>query len=192
MPADRHPVDTTDPQAAARLLRDLCGNFPTGVTVVTSLDGEAPRGVTVNSFTSVSLTPPLVLVCIDHRSSSARSIAQSGAFCVHFLTGEQWEWALGFARPGDDKFDGIDWERGRVVREHRDVEVAALECRLVSHHDGGDHAIFVGQVEASHAEAVADGVLGFFRGRLVRIDGQVGLFPEVLDLPAESLIGSLW
>jgi flavin reductase (DIM6/NTAB) family NADH-FMN oxidoreductase RutF len=177
----------------SRLLRRLCGNFPTGVTVVTSLGADdMPRGVTVNSFTSVSLSPPLVLVCIDTRSSSVRSINEGRAFGVHFLTSEQWEWAYQFARPGEGKFDAIEWRRGETRVPLLPQFAVALECELVAEYAGGDHAILVGGVKATHIDEGVDGVLGFFQGRFIRIDSRMGLFREMEDLPSADLLGAYW
>jgi flavin reductase (DIM6/NTAB) family NADH-FMN oxidoreductase RutF len=181
---------TEDP---GKVLRRLCGKFPTGVTVVTSLGADGrPSGVTVNSFTSVSLSPPLVLVCIDTRSSSVRTIVEAGSFGVHFLASDQWEWARRFARPGDDKFDSIAWSPSEVGVPLLPVFAAALECRLVAEYAGGDHAIFVGEVEATHADENVDGVLGFFQGRFIRIDSRSGLFREMQDVPPADLLGAYW
>jgi flavin reductase (DIM6/NTAB) family NADH-FMN oxidoreductase RutF len=175
------------------LLRRLFGKFPTGVTVVTSLGTDGlPRGVTVNSFTSVSLSPPLVLVCIDTRSSSVRSIVEGNGFAVHFLSSEQWQWARLFAKPGEGKFDSIQWSRSEVGVPLLPEFAAALDCELVAEYAGGDHAIFVGEVKATHARDGVDGVLGFFQGRFIRIDSRSGLFREIQDVPPADLLGAYW
>lgn len=180
-----------EPAQAARVLREVCANFPTGITIVTSCYDEGPKGITVNSFTSVSLEPPLVLVCIDRRSSSCASIAASGRFAVHFLAADQFSWARLFARPGDGKFDGLAWTVGDHGVPLLPRFAAALECELVSEYEGGDHAIFVGEVKSSHAGDRGGAVLGFFRGRFVRVDRELGLFEEVIR-PGDGVIGMQW
>lgn len=186
-------LEASDSAQAARVLRTVCANFPTGVTVVTSMksDGQ-PRGITVNSFTSVSLSPPLVAVCIDKRSSSCRSIAEARSFAVHFLSSEQWESALVFARPGDQKFEGVDWSLGAQNVPLLDRFVAALECKVIAEHPGGDHVIVVGEVTASYLGDASDGVLGFFRGRFVRIDSELGLFRPIPYSPMADRTGMEW
>ncbi|WP_170837770.1 flavin reductase family protein [Streptomyces sp. TP-A0874] len=172
--------------AVGPVLRNAWSNFPTGVTIVTSHDpvSDKPKGITVNSFTSVSLDPPLVLVCVDNRSSSCESITRSGYFGVHFLMSQQWETALAFARPDAPKFESLSWSTSEDGVPILDDFVVAMECELADQYPGGDHTIMMGRVKAAHLREVNEGVLGFFHGRFVRLDHGTKLFPEVANLLA--------
>ena len=141
--ADRPPSKSS---FSEREFRDALGQFVTGVTVVTtrSEDG-APLGVTINSFTSVSLRPPMVLFCLDARSRYLDAFAQAGCFAVHVLAADQRDWSVRFAGSGD-RWDGLgstSWETGAPIIEGC---LGVFECRLAAIHDGGDHKIFLGDV----------------------------------------------
>jgi flavin reductase (DIM6/NTAB) family NADH-FMN oxidoreductase RutF len=179
-------------EGVANVLRQAWSNFPTGVTVVTSMDDNVPKGITVNSFTSVSLEPPLVLVCIDNRSSSRDSITDAGFFGVHFLMSQQWGTAMAFARPDASKFDGLAWSESDNGIPLLDDFVVAMECALVEQHLSGDHTIMLGKVKAVHIREMSEGVLGFFHGRFVRLDRGTRLFPEVADLVGLNSSGLDW
>lgn len=163
----------------ADVLRQAWSNFPTGVTIVTSRGEAGPKGITVNSFTSVSLDPPLVLVCVDNRSSSIESITTARFFGIHFLMSQQWELALAFARPDSTKFDGLAWTESDDGIPLLEDFVVAMECELVEPLPGGDHTIMVGQVKAVHIREMSEGVLGFFHARFVRLDRGTRLFADV-------------
>lgn len=144
--------------------RNVLGAFPTGVTVVTSRDGEgAPLGLTVNSFTSVSLDPPLVLVCIDRNANSHDPLLAAGVFTVNVLSARQ-EWlAARFAlEPGDQRFDGVAWEEGPHGTPVLEGVSAWLACSLTEAHLAGDHTILIGHVDDLHAGP--DPALVFYRG----------------------------
>ncbi|OQO92568.1 flavin reductase family protein [Saccharomonospora piscinae] len=147
--------------------RGVLGKFATGVTVVTA-GPEMPRGMTVNAFSSVSLQPPTILVCVQRSSSMHQAILANDAFAISVLSAEQ-EWiARHFAnraRPrGEAEFAAIDWVTGRHtgVRLIADA-VAWIECRLAEVYDGGDHSIFLGSVLAIECGTVSDPLL-FFSG----------------------------
>jgi flavin reductase (DIM6/NTAB) family NADH-FMN oxidoreductase RutF len=126
-----------------RRLRNCFGQFPTGVTVVTyEADGE-PRGATVNSFTSVSIDPPLLLVSLA-RSARSCSALPDRPFTVNVLAEDQLDLALHFAGRTRAGFE-VPWVDGAAVPRLRDV-VAWFECRPWNHYDGGDHELFVGEV----------------------------------------------
>jgi flavin reductase len=135
--------------ADAATLRRAFGTFATGVTVVT-VGGRTPHGMTANSFTAVSLRPPLVLVCIDRRADMHRRICL-GYFGVSVLAAGQEELARHFAdlhRPsGAAQFDGIPCERGPLTGAPLiKGAVAHFECELWRTCDGGDHTIFIGRL----------------------------------------------
>lgn len=165
--ASRRERDARTETSAGRALRDALGEYATGVTVVTALDaGGGLCGLTANSFTSVSLEPPLVLVCIAHGSRTYASLRERGCFAVHILGREQEALARDFAARGGMRADRCRWlvnERGFPVLE---TCLTTLECRLFNEHAGGDHAIVVGEVERLSRAASGEPLL-FHRGRLL-------------------------
>ena len=121
--------------------------FATGVTVVLTRDAAgAPVGLTVNAFTSVSLDPPLVLICVDVRSDAHDPIAASGIFGVSVLSETQEDVSRRFAWRGPDKFQGVVLEHGETGALLVPGATAHLECTVVEAHRAGDHTIYVGQV----------------------------------------------
>ncbi|MBI3455438.1 MAG: flavin reductase family protein [Candidatus Rokubacteria bacterium] len=123
-------------------------HFPAGVTVVTTRDAEGhPCGLTASAFTSVSLDPPLVLVCIDHVATAYHAFVEYGWFAVNMLGKSQEHLSRQFAASAGDKFAGVAFHEGRARLPILEDVVAALECRVVHRYAGGDHTIFVGQVE---------------------------------------------
>ena len=151
------------------MLRRVLGRFATGVTVVTTGSVDDPHGMTVNSFTSVSLDPPLVLICVDHRRASHERIRRAGRFAVSVLSAEQQPLSEYFARQRAALADGaLKLFAGRTGLPLIEGALAHLECRVVATFPGGDHSIFVGEVE--HA-AVGEGgsPLIFFEGRYHRL-----------------------
>lgn len=132
----------------SRVLRDALGHYPTGVTVVTAPDVEEDRyvGVTVNSFSSVSLDPPLILWSLDREAQCRSAFERSGHFAVNMLSSEQRLIASHFARKQADKFDGLEVTTGAAGAPLLDSCVARFQCRTEQMLDGGDHLIFVGTV----------------------------------------------
>jgi flavin reductase (DIM6/NTAB) family NADH-FMN oxidoreductase RutF len=121
--------------------------FATGVTVVLTRDAAgAPAGLTVNAFTSVSLDPHLVLICVDSRSDAHDPLAQSGIFGISVLSETQEDISRRFAWRGAEKFEGLVLEHGETGALLVPGAVAHLECRVVAAHRGGDHTIYVGDV----------------------------------------------
>ncbi|MCC5578421.1 MULTISPECIES: flavin reductase family protein [Microtetraspora] len=131
-----------------RSLRDALGQFATGVAVVTTATPCGERaGVTVNSFTSVSLDPPLVLWCLSLRAPSEPVFRRAGRFVVNILAADQDELSQRFATPLPDKFAGVETRLTRSGLPVLPGTVAYFACRTLTAHDGGDHRIFVGEVE---------------------------------------------
>jgi flavin reductase (DIM6/NTAB) family NADH-FMN oxidoreductase RutF len=129
--------------------RAAMAQFATGVTIVTTRDEAGHRfGLTVNAFASVSLEPPLVLVCIDNRSDAHRGFQASGVFGISVLGERQEEWSRRFATPGPDKWTGVTFETGAAGVALIPGALAHVECRVVAAHPAGDHTIYVGQVES--------------------------------------------
>lgn len=148
----------------ALAFRQVMGTFPTGVTVVAALDGAgAPVGLTVNAFTSVSLEPPLVLVCIDRGASSHDVLLEAGSFTVSILAAEQEPLAKRFAvDPSAERFDGVAWRPGPTGAPVLEGAAGWLACTVDAVHPGGDHTILVGRVQGGEGEDGA--ALVFHRG----------------------------
>lgn len=159
--AVRHPLSTV----AAGDLRATLGCFPTGVAVITTTtDKGEPIGVTVNSFSSVSLEPPLILWSLARKAWSMSHFVAARGFVVNILAADQHEVCRVFSRNVDDRFAGIAWHRGLDGAPVLDGTVATLQCRQWARYDGGDHEIFVGHVLDCRSEG--HDPLMFCRGRL--------------------------
>lgn len=145
--------------ATTEMIRDFraaLGNFATGVTIVTTVDGDnEPVGVTASSFNSVSLDPPLVLWSLAKSAKSREAFCSSGHFAIHILTAGQEELSNRFAQSGTDKFAGSQWSTGTlgspVLAEH----AAVFECSTRHQYEGGDHIILVGEVHSFDAREEA-------------------------------------
>lgn len=154
VPDDRPSSDPGSPRADPPLpftaleLRAALGQFATGVTIITTREaGGRPVGLTANSFNSVSLEPPLILWSLARRSSSLAAFIAGSHFSVNVLTAEQRPLAERFASKAADRFDGVPWRAGEGGAPVLDGVAAVFECRHHSHHEAGDHIIFIGQVE---------------------------------------------
>jgi 3-hydroxy-9,10-secoandrosta-1,3,5(10)-triene-9,17-dione monooxygenase reductase component len=140
----------------AATFRHALSRFPSGVTVVTVRDDSGrDYGMTVSAFASLSLRPPLVLVCIGDDATIAGAVAAAGHFAVSVLSEDQQTLAGRFAQTGEDRFAGTAVLRGTTGIALIDGAAAHLECAIVARHRGGDHTIVVGEVLA--ATAVQDG-----------------------------------
>jgi len=147
--------------------RRVMGHFATGVTVVASRkpDGE-PVGLTVSAFTSVSLEPPLILICLHRDAGAHDSLLQAGHFGVSLLTADHEELALKFSRADpDDRFRDLTVVDGPLGSPLIQGALAWLECRVSQAHTGGDHSIIVAEVV--ECEAGDGDPLLFFRGSLM-------------------------
>lgn len=132
--------------------RRVMGHFASGVTVVTVCREGTCHGITVSSFCSLSLEPPLVLICIDRRYSSHEKIQQSEVFAINILA-EDGEWlSRHFASREADKFAKVGYRTGESGAPLLNDALASIECRLVEQLPGGDHTIFVGEVLAMAAQ----------------------------------------
>ncbi len=131
-----------------RALRTALGCFATGVAIMTTLSPEGrPVGLTANSFASVSLDPPLVLWSLSRTTPSFAGFEAADRFAVNVLTSAQLGLAERFARRGIDKFEGVHWQAGLAGLPLIGGALAQFECRLAARHEGGDHRIYVGEVE---------------------------------------------
>ena len=150
--------------------RKVLGHFAAGVTVITTADGEGrPTGLTATAFTSVSLEPPLILVCVSHKSQSYGALLERGQFAVNFLRHEQEDISKRFATQRLDKFDGVPYRMSPLELPILTEALAHIECVTVSRHIEGDHTILVGRVEAS-GTAAGEPLL-YFRGQYARLGG---------------------
>lgn len=152
-----------------RTLRDALGCFATGVTVVTCVgDDGRPAGLTVNSFTSVSLDPPLLLVCLAKQAASAAPLTQADSFAVNVLQTGQQPASIRFATRDEDRFGTTPWSRGEGGAPILEESLGVFECERYAVHDGGDHHILVGKVVKASFDASLDPLL-FFRGSYRRL-----------------------
>lgn len=148
--------------------RAVLGRFASGVTVVTTIDAEnRPRGLTVSAFSSISLDPPLIAVSIDCGTTSHAAITHRGTFVVNILADDQEVLSRHFASATTDKFEGIAFTSGLEGIPVLTGTLGTLECRTKHVYDGGDHTIFVAEVEQAR---IADGgPLLYFRGGYARL-----------------------
>lgn len=145
--------------------RQVLGNYPTGVCVITALNGgNAPVGMVVGTFTSVSLDPPLVGFLPDKRSSSWPQIEAAGHFCVNVLASDQMALCRQLAASGPDKFSGVEYTVSRHNLPVLGGAMVSIECQLHSVTDAGDHWFVLGHVLGLEAHREADPML-FFKGR---------------------------
>jgi flavin reductase (DIM6/NTAB) family NADH-FMN oxidoreductase RutF len=153
----------------ARTLRDAMGCFATGVTIITAhaADGK-PIGLTANSFTSVSLDPPLLLVCIANNAGSAEVLRSADSFAVNVLQIGQQPVSNLFAGKGEDRFAGTRWEVGEYGAPILPSSLGIFECKRHALHEAGDHFLLVGQVEKASFEPRRDPLL-YFRGKYRRL-----------------------
>ena len=152
-----------------RTLRDALGCFATGVPVVTCLGADdAPAGLTVNSFTSVSLDPPLLLVCLKKTASSAPALTRANCFAINVLQTGQQPASIRFAAKGEDRFGTTRWSCGEGGAPILAESLCVFECERHAVHDGGDHHILVGRVVKASFDASLDPLL-YFRGRYRRL-----------------------
>ena len=165
-----------DPEhvAAARRFRDVLGRFASGVTVVTGMSNGAPVGMTCQSFSSVSLEPPLVVFIPAKSSRAWPQIQRSGKFCVNFLAADQAGLSNTMASRGVDKFADVKWtpspETGSPVL---DGALAQVDCSIHAVHEAGDHYLVVGRVLdlVAHDDGEREPLL-FYRGEYRSTDAR--------------------
>ena len=162
-----HGLD--DPVINQARYRQVLGHFATGVTVVTGLHQGTPIGLSVSSFTSVSLDPPLVGFCVARRSRTWPRMRAGRGFCVNVLAEDQEAISRVFATTGSDKFRGIGWRPAPSGAPILAGVLAWIDCRLEAEHDGGDHVLVLGRVRELDV-AHEGGPLIFYRGGYGRIE----------------------
>lgn len=144
-----------------RELRNCFGKFPTGVTIVSWFDGSVQKGITVNSFTSVSLDPPLALVSI-HKEAKACTSMKDKAFTINVLSDEQESIAWQFAGSKQEILE-IDWDN-KGISPKINGSVAWMECKPWREYDAGDHVLFIGEIQELHSEDLE--ALTFYQGKM--------------------------
>ena len=158
------PPESPHHPPTAEAFRRACGRFATGVAIATTMDsGGTPCGLTISSFSSVSLDPPLVLFCIDRASQVLGAFEQAESFVINILDHSQRELSQRFATRQDDRFGGIAFRRGVSGAPVIPHSLAVIECRRQRVLDGGDHRIFLGEVLS--IDAVDGDPLLYFAGR---------------------------
>ena len=151
---------------SASNLRKVMSHYLTGVTIVTVIKPDGtPYGLTVNSFNSVSLAPPLILWSLDNKNSKMSLFKNTAGYAINIMAADQTDLCRRFARKDDDRFVDVDWTFGTSGQPLITHALAHVECRPWQTYAGGDHTIFVGEV--IHAIRVSDRpAAAFFRGRL--------------------------
>jgi 3-hydroxy-9,10-secoandrosta-1,3,5(10)-triene-9,17-dione monooxygenase reductase component len=160
------PLPSDDPEALsdARHFRDVLGRFCTGVTVVTSMSNGVPVGMTCQSFSSVSLSPPLVLFCPAKTSRAWPQMQRAGFFCVNLLADGQHEISTRMATKGVEKFDGVTWSPSSTGAPLLDGILGYVDCTIQAVHEAGDHYVVIGSVQ-DLGYGDAEEPLLFFRGK---------------------------
>ncbi|MBT2336405.1 flavin reductase [Variovorax paradoxus] len=180
-------------------LRQLLGCFPTGVAVITTCTPEGqPAGLTCNSFSSVSLEPPLVLFSLRKASRLLPTFQTANGFVINILSEQQDALSGRFASSRiEDKFDGVAWRAGRLGMPLIDDCLASFECRVHATHEAGDHVIFIGEVKHLSAGA-PEQALVFYKGAymmlaesLRKLVVQGGLGDADIDEAYRTLYGTL-
>ncbi len=170
-----------------RALRHAFGAFMTGVTVVTAMDADgAPLGFTANSFTSVSLDPPLVLVCLAKSSQNFDALTNAAGFAVNVLAESQIAISNTFARPVDDRFIDVEWHMGEIGSPILRGVSAWFDCHMHNIVDAGDHVIMIGRVGAFDTSTRPG--LGYARGAYVTPTKTAEVLEEQSNLFVSALI----
>lgn len=173
MPRVRRPY-AAEVNVSTAEFRTVMGQFATGVTVVTTLDGDRPQGITVNALASVSLEPPLVMIALDRKRFIVPAIEASRRFAVNVLDEDQ-QWlsdcfAGASVTPSRDAFCGAAWHPGDTGLPLLDGAIASLECVVEDRFTVGDHHLYVGRVEGLGLERPDAPPLLYLRRRYLRIE----------------------
>lgn len=149
--------------------RATLGRFASGITIITACDAEGRDvGMTVSAFSSLSLTPPLVLICIDNAASVAPVLEHCETFAVNILADDQEELSRRFAKRELNRFEGVPVTRGELGVALLDGALANLECRVSARQPGGDHTILIGEVKAANLREGEP--LLYYRGAYRRLE----------------------
>lgn len=186
----------TDPSAPVvapldqSVFRDVIGRFASGVTVISTRVGDQDLGTTASAVSSLSMDPPMLLICMNRTSETGRAIAETGRFVVNILGESQADVATRFARKGPDKFDGVEIDRGLAGLPRIARALGHLECRVAETATGGTHWVFLSHVES--ASATEGSPLTYYRGRFGRFDdvAQEAAYRQVRRLVMDRAIAA--
>ncbi|RJS61835.1 flavin reductase family protein [Bacillus sp. PK3_68] len=143
--------------------RNVIGHFTSGVSIITVRDEEVDYGITASAVSSVSLDPPMLLICANRSTGTCHAISKKGSFTVNILAEQQSELAMQFARANTEKFKGVEMSYGELGNPVLNGTLAQVECRVVEEVAGGTHSVFLAEVQKANAE---DGnPLAYFRGK---------------------------
>jgi flavin reductase (DIM6/NTAB) family NADH-FMN oxidoreductase RutF len=148
--------------------REVISHFASGVTVITALHGRRSFGTTASAVTSLSLEPPMLLICMNKQSETGRAVAASKHFGVNILGANQVDLAERFAQKGGDKFAGVPVTPGKWGEPLFDDALATLECRVAEETTGGTHYVFLAEVDGGAARGGAP--LAYFKGEFGRLE----------------------
>jgi flavin reductase (DIM6/NTAB) family NADH-FMN oxidoreductase RutF len=148
--------------------REVISHFASGVTVITAVHDGRPFGTTASAVSSLSLEPPMLLVCMNKQSETGRAVAESKRFGVNILGAHQVDLAKRFAQKGSDKFAEVPVTPGKSGEPLFEEALATLECRVVEETTGGTHYVFLAEVESGAARGGAP--LAYFRGEFGRLE----------------------
>jgi 3-hydroxy-9,10-secoandrosta-1,3,5(10)-triene-9,17-dione monooxygenase reductase component len=154
-----------------RRFRDTLARFCSGVVIATGCVRGEPAGFAAQSFTSLSLDPPLVALCPARTSASWPRLREAGSFCINVLAASQQSVCEQFARSGIDKFAGLSWRPGVTGSPILEGGLAYIDCNLEAEHEAGDHTIAIGRVLDLGILDPEGAPLLFFRGRYGRFEG---------------------
>ncbi len=149
--------------------RSVLGRFCSGVTVITAMGPAGPVGFTCQSFASLSLDPPRIVLCVSLTSTSWPTVRACNAFCVNVLAQTQQPLSERFARSGGDKFHGVEWTPSPAGAPRLAGATAWIDCRPHAEYVGGDHLVVTADVRRVEAPAEPCEPLLFFRGRYTRL-----------------------
>jgi len=159
---------TAPPGVSADEFRDVIGHFATGVTVITAVSEGKPLGTTASAVSSLSLEPPMLLICMNRQSATGAAVSREGRFAVNILDAQQGELAKRFASKTPDKFAGVEATAGCFGEPLLAGALAHVECRVVEDVSGGTHTVFLAEVE--RAQAGAGTPLAYYRGQFGRLE----------------------
>jgi flavin reductase (DIM6/NTAB) family NADH-FMN oxidoreductase RutF len=149
----------------ADTFRSVLGRFASGITILTARDADGrDHGMTASAFSSVSLMPPLVLFCVDHSASMHDLLLTHPTIGINVLSSEQELHSRRFASEETDRFDGIAFTRGENGVVLLDAALAHMECRIVQHHEAGDHTILIAEIDRAASQANDGRPLLYYRG----------------------------
>jgi flavin reductase (DIM6/NTAB) family NADH-FMN oxidoreductase RutF len=168
-------VEDVQPRVVpAERFREVMGHFATGISVVTTFEGDRPQGITVNAFSSVSLEPALVMVALDRRRFITPMVRSAGRYAVNVLGAEQQALSDCFAHapvsPGREAFCGAEWHLGPTGLPLIDGSIATLECTVVETFSAGDHDLFIGRVDSLQHDRPEGEPLLYYRRRYLRVE----------------------